>query len=94
MSWKNILQNTNLTIKVFVLKQIVGKLGFRVYSGQPNRVERYTQYDQMDQDSEINGALDTIAEFSTQKDSKYDLPFDIFYKDEVTESEVSAIIQH
>jgi len=62
-----------------------------VYSGQPNRVERYTQYDQMDQDSEINGALDTIAEFSTQKDSKYDLPFDIFYKDEVTESEVSAI---
>ncbi len=24
-----------------------------VYSGQPNRVERYTQYDIMDQDSEI-----------------------------------------
>ena len=51
-----------------MLKQIVGKVEApEVYSGQPNRVERYTQYDQMDQDSEINGALDTIAEFSTQK---------------------------
>jgi len=36
-----------------------------VYSGQPNRVERYTQYDQMDMDAEINGALDTIAEYGT-----------------------------
>ena len=25
-----------------------------VYSGQPNRVERYAQYDQMDMDSEVN----------------------------------------
>ena len=62
-----------------------------VYSGQPNRVERYSQYDQMDQDSEVNSALDTIAEFSTQKDAKLELPFNIFYKDEVTESEVGAI---
>ena len=35
-----------------------------VYSGQPNRVERYAQYDQMDMDSEINAALDIISEFS------------------------------
>ena len=28
-----------------------------VYSGQPNRVERYTQYDQMDMDAEINTCL-------------------------------------
>lgn len=62
-----------------------------VYSGQPNRVERYTQYDQMDMDSEINAALDTIAEFSTQKDTDNKLPFLINYKDEMTESEVNAI---
>ena len=37
-----------------------------VYSGQPNRVERYAQYDQMDMDPEVNTALDTISEFSTQ----------------------------
>ena len=36
-----------------------------VYQGQPNRVQRYGQYDQMDMDSEVNAALDIIAEFST-----------------------------
>ena len=27
-----------------------------VYTGQPNRVERYVQYDNMDMDSEVNAA--------------------------------------
>jgi hypothetical protein len=62
-----------------------------VYSGMPNRTERYVQYDQMDQDSEINAALDTIAEFSTQKETKNLLPFEINYKDDATESEVNAL---
>ena len=62
-----------------------------VYSGQPNRVERYTQYDQMDQDSEINAALDTIAEFSTQMDAETQLPFRIHYKDEPTDAEINAL---
>ena len=62
-----------------------------VYSGQPNRIERYSQYDQMDQDSEINAALDTIAEFSTQQDPVTDLPFTINYKSEPTDSEISAL---
>ena len=62
-----------------------------VYSGQPNRIERYTQYDQMDQDSEINAALDTIAEFSTQVDAESKLPFKVDYKTEPTDSEVNAI---
>ena len=62
-----------------------------VYSGQPNRVERYTQYDQMDQDSEINAALDTIAEFSTQIDAESNLPFEIHYKTNPTDSEVTAL---
>ena len=38
-----------------------------VYVGSPNRVERYGQYNQMDQDSEVNAALDILAEFCTQK---------------------------
>ncbi len=62
-----------------------------VYSGQPNRVERYTQYDQMDQDSEINAALDTIAEFSTQLDPESQIPFKIMYKTAPTDSEISAL---
>ena len=38
-----------------------------VYSGAPNRIERYVQYEQMDLDSEISRALDTISDFSTQR---------------------------
>lgn len=62
-----------------------------VYSGQPNRIERYTQYDQMDQDSEINAALDTIAEFSTQLDVQTNMPFQLGFKSEPSDSEVSAL---
>ena len=62
-----------------------------VYSGQPNRVERYTQYEQMDMDSEINAALDTIAEFGTSASADTRLPFEINYKSEATESEINAL---
>jgi hypothetical protein len=41
-----------------------------VYTGQPNRVERYNQYEQMDMDSEVNAALDILAEFCTQKNQE------------------------
>ena len=37
-----------------------------VYVGHPNRIERYSQYENMDVDSEINAALDILAEFCTQ----------------------------
>ena len=62
-----------------------------LYSGHPNRVERYMQYDAMDMDSEINAALDTISEFSTQVTDDDNLPFEINYKDDSTESEVEVL---
>jgi len=64
-----------------------------VYSGQPNRVERYVQYDQMDMDSEINAALDIISEFSTQVSEQTGLPFAIDYVDQATESETKILEQ-
>ena len=64
-----------------------------VYSGQPNRVERYAQYDQMDMDSEINAALDIISEFSTQLDETTNLPFSLSYHGDVTESETKILEQ-
>ena len=64
-----------------------------VYSGQPNRVERYSQYDQMDMDSEVNAALDIISEFSTQKDETTQLPFSLEYIGDVTESETKILEQ-
>jgi hypothetical protein len=62
-----------------------------VYTGHPNRVERYNQYEQMDMDSEVNAALDIIAEFSTQTDSDTNLPFELYYNETPTENEVKII---
>jgi hypothetical protein len=64
-----------------------------VYSGAPNRIERYVQYDQADLDSEINRALDTIAEFCTQNWSDDDLvPFRLIYNsDDLTETEIHLL---
>jgi len=62
-----------------------------VYTGQPNRTERYTQYDQMDIDSEVNAALDTIAEFCTQADIETNLPFRVIWKEDPTDSESKVV---
>jgi len=62
-----------------------------VYSGHPNRVERYNQYENMDQDSEVNACLDIIAEFSTQVNPDNGTPFDIKFTDKPTDHEVEII---
>lgn len=62
-----------------------------VYSGSPNRIERITQYEQMDLDSEISRALDTIADFSTQNQDGSDEPFKIEYHGNLTETEVNLL---
>ena len=64
-----------------------------VYTGHPNRMERYFQYDQMDQDSEVNAALDIIAEFCTQKNKKTETPFEVHYHDTPTENEALILKQ-
>lgn len=62
-----------------------------VYSGHPNRIERYNQYENMDMDSEINACLDIIAEFSTQLNEQNNTPFDIQYNDKPTDHEIDII---
>ncbi len=62
-----------------------------VYSGHPNRLERYGQYDTMDMDSEVNAALDILAEFCTQINEENGTPFQIFFKDQATSSEITII---
>ena len=62
-----------------------------VYSGHPNRIERYNQYENMDMDSEINACLDIIAEFSTQPNQSNGTPFEVDYKDKPTDHEVDII---
>jgi len=62
-----------------------------VYSGHPNRLERYGQYDSMDTDSEVNAAFDILAEFCTQMNDENGTPFQIFFKEQATSTEVKII---
>jgi len=62
-----------------------------VYVGSPNRVERYGQYNTMDLDSEVNAALDILAEFCTQKHKSNDTHFKIDFKQQATNSETTII---
>lgn len=62
-----------------------------VYAGHPNRLERYGQYDTMDTDSEVNAALDILAEFCTQENIENGTPFQVFFKGQATTSEITII---
>lgn len=62
-----------------------------VYSGAPNRVERYVQYESMDLDSEIRKGLDIIADYSVQNYSPGEEAFNIVYKTDMTETEIELL---
>ncbi len=98
--WKKYFKTSNLPSNVSPLGG--GRYpdpGFRnyqsqlpeVYTGQPNRVERYNQYEQMDMDSEVNAALDILAEFCTQKNQENHTAFTVKYKDKPSDNEVKII---
>ena len=62
-----------------------------VYTGHPNRIERYNQYEMMDVDAEINACLDIISEFSTQKNEHNQTPFALKFKEEPTPHEIELL---
>lgn len=62
-----------------------------IYAGHPNRIQRYMQYDDMDRDSVINAALDTIADFCTQSEEHTDSQFEVNYLGEANETEVKIL---
>jgi hypothetical protein len=62
-----------------------------VYTGHPNRIERYNQYEMMDVDAEINACLDIISEFSTQKNEHNDTPFNLAFTEDPTPHEVDLL---
>jgi Bacteriophage T4-like portal protein (Gp20) len=65
-----------------------------VYVGNPNRIERYGQYNTMDNDSEVNAALDILAEFCTQKNKENNTPFKIQFNNAATNSEIQILGQY
>lgn len=62
-----------------------------VYTGSPNRIERYQQYETMDSDPEVNAALDILAEFCTQKLKDGKSPFTVGWKNQATNTEVRVL---
>lgn len=62
-----------------------------VYTGSPNRVERYQQYEVMDSDPEVNAALDILAEFCTQKNKDGKTPFTVQWRHRATNSEIRIL---
>ena len=100
MAWKKYFKTANTT---GMMSPIGGSStvdpGYRnfasqlpeVYIGHPNRVERYNQYEQMDMDSEVNAALDIIADFCTQTNIENGTGFDLFFKEDPSENEIKII---
>ena len=96
MAWKKYFRDANLSpisgekVPNFAKRNYSSYLP-DVYTGHPNRIQRYFQYDQMDSDSEINAALDILAEFCSQSNAENETPFDLVFKDETTEHEVKLL---
>jgi len=96
MAWKKYFRDANLSpisgekVPNFAKRNYSSYLP-DVYTGHPNRIQRYFQYDQMDSDSEINAALDILAEFCSQANTENETPFDLVFKDETTEHEVKLL---
>ena len=103
MSWKKYFTPVSVSGK---LSPVSGALGMGgnspsrtnyssylpdVYAGHPNRLERYGQYDTMDSDSEVNAALDILAEFCSQPNEENGTPFAIKFKEQATNTEIKII---
>ena len=96
MAWKKYFKDANLSPIAGDRNPQFAKRNYSsylpdVYTGHPNRIQRYFQYDQMDSDSEVNAALDILAEFCTQQNKENETPFDIVFKGDVTDSEVKLL---
>jgi|APSaa5957512622_1039677.scaffolds.fasta_scaffold17870_2 hypothetical protein len=103
MSWKKYFKTVDTTGKLSPVSGATsskgGNFAFRnyqsklpeVYSGHPNRIERYNQYESMDADSEINACLDIIAEFCTQISKQNNTAFNFDFKEKPTDNEIKIL---
>jgi hypothetical protein len=91
-AWNGPGQNsaTNYSNQDFGYKNYGSRLP-EVYTGHPNRIERYNQYEMMDVDAEINACLDIISEFSTQKNEHNKTPFSLEWREDPTPHEVDML---
>ena len=99
-SWKKYFKTSNLPSNISPLgggrQPDPGMRNYQsqlpeVYIGHPNRIERYNQYEQMDMDSEVNAALDILAEFMTQKNEENHTSFKLNFKETPSDNEVKIL---
>ena len=105
MTWKKYFQPVNVDSTLSAISGINGASGSRpgpartnyssylpdVYTGSPNRVERYQQYEVMDSDPEVNAALDILAEFCTQKLKDGKSAFAVKWRQKATNAEIKIV---
>jgi hypothetical protein len=89
-AWNNSVPDGGYSNTDFGYKNYMSRLP-EVYTGHPNRIERYNQYEMMDVDAEINACLDIIAEFSTQRNEHNKTPFSFEFKEDPTPHEVELL---
>jgi hypothetical protein len=65
-----------------------------VYTGSPNRIERFMQYESMDSDPEVSGALDILADFCTHKSKESKSPFTVKWRSKATNAEVRILAEY
>ena len=65
-----------------------------IYTGAPNRIDRYQNYEVMDADAEVNAALDILAEFSTQKLKDSKSPFTVTWRRKATNPEITVVNEY
>lgn len=65
-----------------------------VYIGSPNRIERYGHYNTMDLDSEVNAALDILAEFCSQVNEQNGTAFRFNFHKSASNSEVQILSEY
>lgn len=103
MTWKKHFQQVDINKKLQVVKNrstgspsATAGHNFssylpEVYAGHPMRKERYGQYDLMDQDPEVNAALDTISDFSTRADDLTNDLFTVNWRSDPNDAEVEIV---
>jgi len=100
MAWKKYFRTANISGSASPINGAnTAQFGYKnyqsnlaeVYIGHPNRIERYNQYEQMDMDSEVNAALDILAEFTTQANEENGTAFQFYWKEKPTDNEIKII---
>ena len=104
MSWKKYFQPVNVDSSLSPISGLNGGGGRPgpartnyssylpdVYTGSPNRIERYQQYEVMDSDPEVNAALDILAEFCTQKLKDGKSAFAVKWRQKATNAEIKIV---